>query len=222
VNENKPDAVVSYLDGVIFWGDQAALAEALGGLAGKDAVPRDFDDPVSAVAYSTYIKSFYERGIAEALLRDKPLLLRMKGRDCYAVVDHRQVDDPRLATLKNSVGFRGPGPICGAARELPETFWAEAVRLSLEERAGVLWLLLEPDVWIKPLVQRENAREFLRAHKLKRYNSQASDILSAWIEILLSAVGQRAPVTVTYAPGSAYPAEFTVSTRTAFSRRGAS
>lgn len=221
VNENKPDAVVSYQDGVIFWGDTASLAKTLDGLAAKDAAAYEFADPVAAVASSTYIKSFYERGIAEALCRDKPVVLRMKGRGCYAVVDHSRQDDPRLTALKNSVGFRGPGPISGPVRQVPETFWAEAVRLRLEERAGVLWLLLEPDIWIKPLAQRENVREFLRAHKLRRYNSQSSDILTAWIEILLGAVGQGAPITVTYAPGSAYPAEFAVSTRTAFSRRGA-
>ncbi len=221
VNDYKPDAVVSYQDGVIFWGDQAALAESLDGLAGKDVAARDFADPVAAVASSTYLKSFYERGIAQALCHDKPVLLRMKGRDCYAVVDYRQADDARFAALKNAVGFRGPGPICGTVRELPDTFWAEAVRLSLEERAGVLWLLLGPDIWIKPLAQRENAQEFLRARKLKRYNNPSYDILSAWIEILVGALGQGSPVTVTYAPGSAYRAEFTLCTRTAFSRRGA-
>ena len=69
--------------------------------------------------------------------------------------------------------------------------------------------------------RRSYVRSPVRAKKLRRYNNQSYDILSAWIELLLGAVGQGAPVTVTYGSASAYPAAFTVSTRTAFSRRGA-
>ena len=219
VREKRPKAVVSYQDGVIFWGEAEQVAKSLEGLVASDVGARDFADPVTEIAGSTYLKSFYEHGIAEALCRDKPVLLRKKGRTYYAVVDYRRVDDARFAPLINTVRLRSPGAICGAVRELPDTHWAEAVRLRLEERAGVLWLLLEPDIWVKPLTQREHAQEFLRSRKLRRYNNRSYDILNAWIAILLGAVGQGTPVTVSFAPDSDHPAAFTVSTRTAFSRR---
>ena len=172
------------------------------------------------MAESTYLKSFYEHGIAVALCYDKPVLLRKKGKTYYALVDYRQADDERFASLKKAVGFSGnPGPICGTVRKLPDTHWSESVRIRLEERTGVLWLLLEPDVWIKPLKNREDAQDFLRKRKLKRYNIQSYDILNAWIEILIGSIGQGTPVTVTYGADTDYPASFTVSTRTAFSRR---
>jgi hypothetical protein len=79
--------------------------------------------------------------------------------------------------------------------------------------------LLQPDIWIKPLKNREDAQDFLRKRKLKRYNNQAYDILNAWIEILIGPLGQGAPVTVTYGADTNYQASFTISTRTAFSRR---
>lgn len=220
VREKRPNAVVSYQNGVIFWGEAEQVAKSLEGLVANDVALHDFADPVAEIAASTYLKSFYEHGIAEALCRDKPVFLRRKDRTYYAVVDYRRIDDVRFTPLINAVGSRSLGAICGAVRELPDTHWAEAVRLRLEERAGVLWLLLEPDIWVKPLTQREHAQEFLRSRKLRRYNNQSYDILNAWIAILLGSVGQGTPVTVSFAPDSDHPAAFKVSTRTAFSRRG--
>jgi hypothetical protein len=220
VREKRPDAVISYQDGVIFWGDSRQVVASLEGLVSNGATSQEFTDPISDIAASTYLKSFFEHGIAEAICGDKPVLLRKKDKSYYAVVDSRRRDDARLASLKNAIGYRSPGPISGAVPGLPETFWAEAARLKLEERAGGLWLLLEPDVWIRPLTQREHAQEFLRGSKLKRYNNRAYDILTAWIEILLGTVGHGQPVSVSYKPNSDYPAAFAISTRTAFSRRG--
>ncbi|MCF8079775.1 MAG: SIR2 family protein [Desulfobacterales bacterium] len=220
VREKQPDAVISYQDGIVFWGESAQVAKTLEGLIANDVRVREFAEPVAEIAESTYLKSLYEHGIAEALCHDKPILLRKKGKTYYAVVDYRQADDERFASLKKAIGFRGnPGPICGIVRELSDTHWSECVRLRLEERTGVLWLLLEPDVWIMPLKNREDARDFLRKRKLKRYNNQSYDILNAWIEILIGSIGQGTPVTVSYGADTDYPASFTVSTRTAFSRR---
>lgn len=220
VREKQPDAVISYQDGIVFWGESAQVAKSLEGLIANDLDVREFADPVAEIAESTYLKSFYEHGIAEALCHDKPVLLRKKDKTYYAVVNHRQADNEYFASLKKAVGFRGnPGTICGTVRELSDTHWSECVRLRLEERAGVLWLLLEPDVWINPLKNREDAQDFLRKRKLKRYNNQSYDILNAWIEILIGPIGHGAPVAVTYGADTDYPASFTVSTRTAFSRR---
>ena len=220
VREKQPNAVISYQDGIIFWGDSAQVERSLEGLVANEVGVREFAEPVVEIAESTYLKSFYEHGIAEALCHDKPVFLRRKGKSFYAVADYRQADDASFASLKKAVGFRGnPGPICGTVRELAETHWSECVRLRLEERAGVLWLLLQPDVWIKPLKNREDARDFLRKRKLKRYNNKSYNILNAWIEILIGRIGQGKSVTVTYGTNTSYPASFTISTRTAFSRR---
>jgi hypothetical protein len=220
IREKRPDAIVSFQEGAIFWGDSRQVAASLEGLVSDDAAPQKFSDPIADIAASTYLKSFFEHGIAEATCRDKPVLLRKKDKSYYAVVDSRHSDDARLTSLKNAVGYRTPAPLTGSVPRLLETFWAEAVRLKLEERGGALWLLLEPDIWIRPLTQREHAQEFLRSRKLRRFNNQSYEILTAWIEILLGPVGQGQPVSVLYKPESDYPATFKISTRTAFSRRG--
>jgi len=220
VREKQPNAVISYQDGIVFWGESAQVAKSLEGLIEHDIGVREFANPVAEIATSTHLKSLFEQGIAEALCCDKPVLSRKKGKTCYAVVDYRQSDDERFESLRRAVGFRGkPAPICGSVRELSDTHWAECVKLSLEERTDVLWLLLEPDIWIKPLGNREKAQEFLRKRKLKRYNDQTYNILNAWIEILIGPIGRGKSVTVTYGSGTDHPASFTVSTRTAFSRR---
>ena len=222
VREKQPRAVVSYQDGVIFWGDADEVSQSLEGLIANDTDVREVADPAAGIAASTYLKSFYEQGIATALCHPKPVLMRKKGRAFYAVVNPRQADESCFSGLKHAVGnYNGAGPVCGSVPGLADAEWAEAVRFKLEERAGILWLLLEPDIWIKPLSQREHAAGFLRTRKLKRYNNQAYDILNAWIGILLGTVGQGKSVQVVYAPDSDYPASFTVSTRTGFSRRGA-
>jgi hypothetical protein len=91
------------------------------------------------------------------------------------------------------------------------------VSIRLEQRGKAMWLLLRPDIWIKPMAMRESVVDFIRDKKLRRYNAQANAILDAWIELLLKTVGTNELVSVTAFPGSAFSAEFTVGTRTAFS-----
>jgi hypothetical protein len=218
--EKRSNHVVSYFGGPVFWGDSRQVAADFEGILTGQASLLELQTPISDIASSTHLHSFFEHGIARAVCCEKPLLLRKKGSAYYAVVDPHHHDDARLTPLKNALGGRADGSLCGYVPGLVNTFWDEAVRLKLDERGGVLWLLLEPDVWITPLRQRDDAKEFLRVRRLKRYNNKAYEILNAWIEILLGAVGQGRSVTVSYAPTSDYPAAFAISTRSGFSGRG--
>ena len=220
VKRNRPGAVISYHDGVVFWGNAAEVLATVESLVEDEVTVCDLGDPVLAITESTHLKSFFEHGLAEALCREKPVLLRKMRGTYYAVADFRVPNHPAFDPLRKALGIPDGAPLGGVVPQLPDTFWSEAVRLKLEERAGVLWLLLEPDIWIRPLVNRRFAADFLRTRKLKRYNIQSFNILSAWIKTMLGPVGQGPPVTVQFAPGSSYPATFTVSTRTAYSRRG--
>jgi len=103
---------------------------------------------------------------------------------------------------------------------MKDVFWAEAVSLKLEDRNGSLWLLLRPDIWVSPLANRAEATDFIKARVLKRWNSQSSDILSAWITMLLGNVG-KGDAKVSCFPDATFPATFEISTRSAYSRNGA-
>jgi hypothetical protein len=220
IREHEPEAIVSFDKDIVFWGDGDQVSRIFGNDV-LPADPREFADPASAVRESTYIKSFMERCLAESLCRDKPVLLRKRRRTYYAVVDYQHQDEAVFQPLKNTVGEQGrPGAICGTRSQQDGVYWAEAVSLKLEERGGSLRLLLEPDIWIKPLAERENEQDFLRQRRLFRRNRQAYDLLNAWIEILLGTVGAPRDVSVACFPESSYPARFDISTRTAYSRRG--
>ena len=79
--------------------------------------------------------------------------------------------------------------ITGRVPGLPGVTWAEAVSIHLEDWGDGLWVLLRPDIWIKPLARRQEARDFLRQRSLKRYNRRSFGLLDAWIKILLRLSG---------------------------------
>lgn len=213
----KPDAVVSYTDRILFWGD----AKAVCGLLQSDQIksvqmhefaPDAFED-------STILKSFLEQALAESLCAGKPLLLRRKAKTPYLAIDHNAVADPRLEPLRQAVGYKGPGDLIGPVPKLEKTFWAESLSMSLEFRDKKWWLLIEPELWISPLTNREHATDFIREKRLRRYNRQSSQILDAWISLLLGATGDN-EVTVSCFPNAEFKPAFQVNSRTAFSRGG--
>jgi hypothetical protein len=219
IREAGLEAAVPAEDGLLFWGDPKVAAACIGA-EGAVAEKHEFADPMSAMVDDTFMKSLFEAGLIAAIGKNAPVVVRKRGRSFYAVVSHKHVNDDRVRNLKQAVGGRnGPGAVFGSVSGLKETQWAEAVELRLEQRGDTVWLMLQPDIWISPLVQREHARDFMRERRLRRWNRQSYDILSAWIELLFGTVGETGELSVTYAGGSAFPASFGVSTRTCFSRR---
>ena len=104
------------------------------------------------------------------------------------------------------LGFKGKlGYITDSVRGLEQTFWAEAVSVKLDFRDGKPWLLLQPDVWISPMKNREEARDHLSQRKLRRYNNKSYQLLDAWIGILFGQVGGLNSVETTYRPRSDAP-----------------
>ncbi|MEN6489402.1 MAG: SIR2 family protein, partial [Smithella sp.] len=149
------------------------------------------------------------------------LFLRRKNRTYYAVVQHTAANSPLFSCLRNVLSYKDkPGYITGTIPGLKDITWAESVSIRLEERGGRLWVMLRPDIWIKPLAKRQEARDFLRKRRLYRYNNKSYNLLDAWIEILLGVVGSGSTVKVTCFQDAEYKADFVVGTRTAYSRGG--
>ncbi|MBE0541713.1 MAG: SIR2 family protein [Verrucomicrobia bacterium] len=220
VFEQKPQAVMCFTDRILFWGNAKSAASLFDTKNIGDIKPYDFKQEGISIETSTILKAFFENALAHALSEGKPLKLRRKGKRYFAVVDHDYRDDKRLEPLKKALGYKGSlADLTGSVGGLHETFWAEAISISLELRNNALWLMLEPDIWISPLKQRENAIELLRTKRLRRYNTQASNLLSEWINLLLGAVGEHEVVVSCFAKDE-FPACFKLNTRTAFSYRG--
>jgi hypothetical protein len=100
-------------------------------------------------------------------------------------------------------------------------WWAEAVKLDFEVIDGKYWLVLRPIVWIWPRHARIQAAEFLDRRVGPRFNKPADALLSAWINLLLPAVGRGADATLIPLEGAedAGHPRFVINGRTAFSRR---
>lgn len=219
--EKSPNAIITYTDKVLFWGDEKEIVKVLPNEKISSIRPFEFDDTIQKVSDSTFIKSFFEEALATALCRDKPLFLRRKNRTYYAVVRDYAAKDDILAGLRKVLGFDNkPAIITGNVPGLQDVTWAEAVSIHLEERGGRLWVMLRPDIWIKPLARRQEARDFMRKLRLKRYNNKSYYLLDAWIGILLGSIGTGCTVKVSCFPEVNYRADFEIGTRTAYSRGG--
>jgi SIR2-like protein len=220
--EERPNVVLTYTDKVLFWGKENEIVKILP----KDDIKRvqrnDFDDASQSVSDSTFVKSFFEEGLAKALIQDKPLILRRaRNRTYFIVVRSDKVNEEIFSPLRSVLDFKGkPGYITGNVPGLQNVTWTEAVSVSLEERGGMLWVMMRPDIWIKPLEKRQEAREFLRKRRLYRYNNKSYNLLDAWIGILLSSVGKGESVEVTCFPDAQYKAVFEIGSRTAYSSGG--
>ena len=221
LRSSRPDAIVTCADKVLFWGNSNSVTHLFDASRVKSVSSYPLSEITQSGHESTVLHSFIENAVSEAVCRDKPLMLRRKGRSCFAVVDHQKIDDPRLNPLKVAVGFRNtPGKVIGSVPGKVEMFWAEALKLKGERQDGKWWLLVEPDIWVYPLAKREEAVDFLRGKKIKRYNRQAFQLLSVWIELICGSIGHGKVVAVCYQDNAEFPAKFELSTRTAYSRLG--
>lgn len=221
MSKHMPNGIFAFTDKVVFWGSEADARKTLP--SGKITAigPETVEDPVSEVAGSTILKSFYEHALAKALCNGKPLLLRKRNKTYYIVIDGKQSRDDLFSPLAQALAFKGqPGYISGNVPKLASARWAEAVSVRLEEKNGCLWLLLRPDIWISPLSERDNATPFIRQKKLYRYNPKSYAVLDAWISILIGAVGKGSEARVGCHRDTEFPAEFVIGTRTGFSGRG--
>ena len=221
--KGRPDAVLTYTGKILFWGDENEIVKILPKNEIKVIQRHDFSDAAQSMANSTFVKSFFEEGLAKALIQDKPLILRRaKNRTYFIVVRSGAVDENIFAPLRGVLDFMGkPGDITGRVPGLPDATWAEAISIRLEDRGGMLWVMLRPDIWVKPLDKRQDAREFLRNRRLCRYNNKSYNLLDAWIGILLGSVGAGAGVNISCYKDEEYSGVFEVGTRTAYSGGGA-
>ena len=221
--EKQPPCSVCYTDRVLFWGDGEELVRIYEPDRAKSVSSFEIDDLVRAIDASTYFKSMVEQAVATALVSNGPLMLRKQRNTWYAVTNHKEADSDALQPLREALSWKDQdgrlhnGVVNGQVPGHKDVYWAEAVSLKVEERNGRLWLLLRPDVWISPNRMREEATELLYRKKIRRYNKQASEILSAWIAILLGGTGRGDAIVAAY-KDSKYPAQFQISMRSAFSR----
>lgn len=187
--ESRSGLILTKADNPWCWGKREDATRAFGGNLvelRELEIPSDLYD-----AGNFHVKSFLEAAVSQAVSRESPLVVRKRFRESYVVIDSRAGDPAKFQPLVDAVGTV-EGKVAGLeARVAPDhsrkrpVRWAECVRLSIEQKLSGYWLLLEPDIWISPVVSRRDASTFLARRRAGRFNKKANAVLDAWIEILL-------------------------------------
>ena len=219
VIEKSPNAILRYTDRILFWGDEGEVLKVLTDKKIKSFQLFEFSNEIKEIFSSSIVKSFFEEALVTATCSGKPLLIRRRAKTYYAVVRADASENEAFADLRNVLSSMNQNTITGSVPDLPGVTWAEAVSIHLEDWGDSLWVLLRPDIWIKPLARRQEARDFLRQRSLKRYNKRSFRLLDAWIKILLGSLGHGNVVEVACFQDSTYGAAFEIGTRSAYSRR---
>lgn len=150
--------------------------------------------------------------IGRALQRERPVSVYHRRQGHLVVVNPSRGD--RFQALKQ-VTRDVEGVVPGT-----QLSWAEAIRIRLEYRLDMLWLLMEPTIWVETTHEDaafERGRQFVQQRLAARYNSGWNEILDAWANII--AGGERESIIRAFGIGDGCDAVFKVSGVTAFSRR---
>jgi len=211
---------------ILAWGNEQTLRRAFG----KDLTslsPYSTKDRLQDYANNLYLKGFIERAIGLSLIRGKPLLMRDWRGGSVLILDRQRPNLTLTKGISQCVGSlhdRIEGMVSAITPEHPkseEVWWAEAVRLDVDEIDGRFWLVLKPDVWIWPKHARQQAIGFLDERLGNRFNNRGDALLSAWISLLLPSTGRAADHVLQPfegEEGTGSP-KIVVNARTAFSRR---
>jgi hypothetical protein len=179
--------IVTKSGDILCWGSRATIDSAF---AGKAATIEAIDLPNALGSGETFLKGFAEEALATALARDKPLLVRRRGLTPILIVDAHAEDTTALEVLRSELG-KLTGQVAGVFAPVddehptPEkVYWGEAVRVSIAEKNGKTWAILDPDIWIWPPRARDAAREFVDERRKDRLNARFNRILDAWVRVL--------------------------------------
>ena len=223
--DSKGRLILTKTDTVLAWGTRDQVHSAFGGeISSIDAVPV----PSDLRAPENYpVKGFLERALSLSFARGRPLLVRDRGPSAYVIANFHATSRSDLAPLSQIVGPTG-GDIRGLFTTptlkqptAEQVQWAEALRISVNERNGRLWMLLQPDLWIWPARARKDAQDFMDQRRRDRFNRKYNQLLDAWLRVALGQHQRASEIRLSPFDGGddVENPRFVISSRTAFTRR---
>jgi len=216
---NKPNAIITKTDQILAWGKKEEFAKVFGEDEIETIEDYQFEDAMQLIKNSTLYRAFFERGLILTICRKDHLQLK-SSHGFYVVADLKAVKEDIFTPLKEALTNSYTGLAGQIAGNLTNgTSWQEAVELKFELKNDKPWLIITPTIWIEPASERRNHIDFMRQRKLKRYNKVTSALLDAWIKILFGEDRKAASTKLVCYQDSSYPVEFTINTRSAYSRK---
>ncbi|GER05200.1 hypothetical protein JCM17846_28820 [Iodidimonas nitroreducens] len=217
--------ILSKSDTVWCWGKEDDARRGFSGsveTVEPRALPGDIRTPGNL-----HLKGFIEEALGYALARERPLLVRARHGSVFLIVDQHADDVGGLDPLFQLVGKTSgkvPGVFTVPTPEKPKSEqvdWAEALRISVDQKGGSLWLMIDPDIWIWPPRARANARDFLDRRRSDRRNDKFNALLDAWVQLLFDTDERNSEILVKpFSEGNHVENPcFRIGNRTAFSRR---
>ena len=223
---SEGNLIFTKADSIWCWGTEDCIREEFGDEILSIRLD-DVSDRFSAFSENLQFQAFFLEGICRALARAKPLLSRSDRYSSYLIVDAHSDDVAQLDALFSAAGKlhgRIPGLFTPVTDEFPRqegVEWAESLRVSIDQKDGQIWLLLDPDIWIWPKRARRVATSFLDQRKSDRRNDKYNSLLSGWIQTILGTSERSVEVAVSLLDGDsgAENPSFTIGSRTGFLRR---
>lgn len=228
MNDSKGGLILAKTDSIRAWGTRQRVREAFGtdlSSIGETHMPTEI-----RAQENHHLKAFLERALSLSLVKDRPLLTRTRGATAYVIADPRSPSRADLQPLSNVVG-KTDGLVPGVSAEptpdrpvAEDVRWAEALRISVNERNGRLWMLIHPDLWIWPPRSRKDAKDFMDHRRRDRLNRKYNELLDAWLRVVLGQHQRRSEIQLSpFDTGDDVEnPQFRLSSRTAFSRKSSS
>lgn len=223
--DSEPRLLMTKADEIWCWGPRAAVKQLFGSNLveiGERDMPTDLASPENL-----HVKGLFEDALGTALARGRPLLSRTRRTSTTVIADPHAQNKTLLDPVFRAVG-KLSGTVAGlfapVTDEHPEpakVSWAEAVRVSIVQKQGETWAVLDPDIWIWPPRAREVATDFLDERRKGRFNNRFNVLLDAWAQVLIGSGARRTDVEVRAyeeADAAANPV-FKIGSQTAFAHR---
>ncbi|NFV80692.1 SIR2 family protein [Magnetospirillum aberrantis] len=207
------------------WGAQTELKAAFAGNLVElveSNIPSDLNDPEHL-----HFKRFMEEGLVTAIARDRPLLSRSERFGSILIVDPHAEDKTALNPVFQQVSKLSgdiPGLFAPVSEEFPaprKISWAEALRVSIAQKSGQTWAVIEPDIWIWPRGARKLAADFMDGRRQGRFNNKFDALMDAWVRVVIGSDQRGIACALQAFPGPTGPNNplFTLGSRTAYTKR---
>ena len=171
------------------WGPRSEVMEAFGDNL-VEIAERELPVDIT-LAENFHIKGFLLDAIASALAKQRPLLARTQRTSAFLIADPHSEDKSLLEPVFQVVG-KLSGNVAGLFAPVTDLHtqpvnisWAEAVRISITQKQGATWLLVDPDIWIWPPRARDISQGILDERRKGRFNDKYNELLSAWVQVLI-------------------------------------